>query len=134
MTIHIFAKNMWDMKKYMLICLALTMTLSFGACSSDDDAVTDYSYEELPAWLIPQAQKMAESHKGYTGDPTLISHISIATGIHGEKVYRIYSVLSSCIYCDLYDENGNNVAYQDVFGDKDIDSEGGWVIIFPRKK
>ena len=132
MTIHIFAKNMWDMKKYMLICLALMMTFCLSACSSDDDAVTDFSDEELPAWLIPQAQKMAESYKSFSGNPALLSHISVARGIHGEKVYHIYNILSSCIYCELYDENGNHVEYQDVFGDRDIESEGGWVIIFPK--
>lgn len=122
------------MKKYMLICLALMMTFCLCACSSDDDNIAQNEYDELPAWLLPEAQKMAEQFKNYEGDPTLLYSISRATGIHGETVYWIYRVYDSCIYCNLYDKDGNSVTYNDVFGEREILGDDAWKVIFPKKK
>ena len=122
------------MKKYISIFIALFLSFGLGACSSDDESIAQNDYDELPAWLIPEAQKMAEEFKNFEGDPTLLFSISRATGIHGETVYRIYRTFDSCIYCNLYDENGNQVDYFDVFGEKDTIGNEGWKIIFPKKK
>lgn len=122
------------MKKYISICIALFLAFGLCACSSDDDNITQNEYDELPAWLIPEAQKMAETFKNYEGDPTLFYSISRTTGIHGETVYHIYRAIDSCIYCNLYDENGNHVDFIDVFGKKDTIGDEGWKIIFPKTK
>jgi hypothetical protein len=119
------------MKKYISIFIALFLTFGLGACSSDDENTTVNEYDELPAWLIPEAQKMAEEFKNYEGDPTLLYRISRATGIHGETVYHIYRAFDSCMYCNLYDGDGNSVTYDDMFGKRD---DVGWKIIFPKKK
>ena len=124
------------MKKLVLLCMASFLTLGFLACSSDDDKATVFNYDELPAWLIPQAKGFAESHKDYDGDLAILYSISRATGIHGETVYRIYNVFDSCLMCNLYDEDGNPVSYADVFGEKgegDTIGDEGWVVIFPRR-
>ena len=124
------------MKKYISIWIALFMAFGLCACSSDEDSITEYEYDydELPAWLIPQAKELAESFKNYEGNPTLLHSISRNTGIHGEIVYHIYRAIDSCIYCNLYDENGNHVDYLDVFGKKDTIGDEGWKIIFPKTK
>ena len=122
------------MRKYISFFIALFLTFGLGACSSDDENITVNEYDELPAWLIPEAQKMAEDFKNFEGDPTLLYSINRATGIHGETVYHIYRAIDSCIYCNLYDENGNHVDFIDVFGKKDTIGDEGWKIIFPKTK
>ena len=120
------------MKKYILFCFALVLTLGYCACSSDDESVGKNGYDELPAWLVPQAEALAEEFKDYSGDPTLFYSISCATGIHGETVYRIYRAYDSCLMCNLYDDKGNPVDYVDVFGKRDTIGDEGWKIIFPK--
>jgi hypothetical protein len=122
------------MKKYILVCMALFLAISLGACSSDEENNVENDYDELPAWLIPQAKAAAERFKDFMGDFSLLFAIRCATGIHGEKVYHIYNACNSCYMCDLYDENGNNVDYTDVFGERDFRGDEGWIIIFPKKK
>ena len=46
------------MRKYISFFIALFLTFGLGACSSDDENITDNEYDELPAWLIPEAQKI----------------------------------------------------------------------------
>ena len=58
-------RKITDMKKYISFFIALFMTFGLGACSSDDENITDNEYDELPAWLIPEAQKMAEEFKNF---------------------------------------------------------------------
>ena len=122
------------MRKYISIWIALFLAFSLGACSSDEENIVQNEYDELPAWLIPEAQKLAETFKNYEGDPTLLYKISRATDIHGKTVYHIWRIYDSCIYCNLYDENGNHVDYLDVFGKKDTIGDEGWKIIFPKTK
>ena len=122
------------MKKLFLIFIASFLVLGFSACSSDEDEVTEYSYDELPAWLIPQAKEVAESFNNVEGDLALFYSISRATGIHGETVYHIYRIYDSCVWCNLYDKNGNQVSYADVFGEKTTIGDEGWVIVFPKKR
>ena len=123
------------MKK--IICIALFFALILGACSNDDENSTVNDYDELPAWLISQAKNLEESFKNYSGDPSLLYSISRTTGIHGETVYRIYRIYDSCLFCNLYDENGKHVDYTDVFGEikeGDVIGGEGWIIVFPKKK
>ena len=122
------------MKKFFFLFIASFLVLGFFACSSAEDETTEYSYEELPAWLIPQAKEMAESFKNVEGDPALFFSISRATGIHGETVYHIYRAYDSCLMCNLYDKNGNKVSYADVFGEKTTVGDEGRVIVFPKKR
>jgi len=120
-----------------IIGIALFFALSLGACSNDDENSKVNDYDELPVWLISQAKNMAESFKNYDGDPSLLYSISCTTGIHGETVYRVYRAYDSCLFCNLYDENGNHVDYTDVFGEikeGDVIGGEGWIIIFPKKK
>ena len=123
------------MKKY--ICIALLFAMILGACSNDDENSTANDYDDLPAWLIPQAKDLEACFKNYSGNPSLLYSISRATGIHGETVYRIYRAVDSCSFCNLYDENGNHVDYTDVFGEikeGDVIGDEGWIVVFPKKK
>jgi len=122
------------MKKLFVLCFASFLVLGFLACSSDEEQTTVYDYDELPAWLVPQAKEMMESFKNFEGDPSLLYGINRTTGIHGEKVYHIYRIYDSCWMCNLYDENGNSVDYTDVFGDIDDLRSENWVLIFPKVK
>lgn len=125
--------NRLDMKKGILVCIALVMALGLGACSSDDESNQVDEYSELPAWLVPQAKALEAQYKDWSGDPSLYYSIRRATGIHGETVYHIYRAFDSCLLCDLYDENGNSVDYIDVFGERQYVGDEGWVVIFPKK-
>ena len=40
----------------------------------------------------------------------------------------------NCLWCNLYDEKGNQVDYIDVFGERDHRGDEGWVVLFPREK
>ena len=122
------------MKKLFVLCFASFLALGFLACSSDEEQATVYDYDELPAWLVPQAKEMLESYKDFEGDPSLLYSIKRTTGIHGETVYQIHRSYDSCLMCNLYDENGNPVVYADVFGDKDVVGNENWVVIFPKVK
>lgn len=122
------------MKRILFVCIASFLALGFLACSSDEDSVTVNEYDELPAWLIPQAKELTESFKNFDGDPSLLYSISRATGIHGETVYHIYRAYDSCLMCNLYDKNGNPVSYEDVFGNRETIGDEGWVVIFPKKR
>ena len=122
------------MKRFIFVSIALFIAFSFTACSNDDENVVMNENDEMPAWLLPKAEALAESFKDIKGDPALFYSISRATGIHGETVYRIYRVWDSCQYCNLYDEKGNHVDYVDVFGKRDIVGSEGWVVIFPKAK
>ena len=51
------------MKKFILSCFALVLTLGYCACSSDDESVRKNGYDELPVWLVPQAEALAEEFK-----------------------------------------------------------------------
>ena len=120
------------MKKILYICLASFLALGFLSCSNDEEESIVNDYDELPAWLIPQAKELAESFKNVEGDPRLYYNISRTTGIHGETVYHIYRVWDSCLMCNLYDTWGNPVSYGDVFGKRDTIGNEGWVVIFPK--
>ena len=55
----------------------------------------------------------------------------------GETVYHIYRAYDSCLFCNLYDENGNHVDYTDIFGEikeGSVIGGEGWIIVFPKKK
>ena len=119
-------------KLIFFLPLFLAMMLGVTGCSSDDESVRKNGYDELPAWLVPQAEALAEEFKDCLGDPTLFYSISCATGIHGETVYRIYRAYDSCLMCNLYDDKGNPVDYVDVFGKRDTIGDEGWKIIFPK--
>ena len=106
------------MKKFLRVCFVSFLALGFLACSDDEDKATVNDYDELPAWLVPQAKELAESFKDFEGDPSFLYSISRATGIHGETVYHIYRAWDSCLMCNLYDEDGNPVVYADVFGER----------------
>ena len=108
------------------------LTTLTGNSSSDEDQTFMYDYDELPAWLVPQAQKMVEEFKGIDIDPSLLFGIRRATGIHGETVYHIWRAYDSCWMCNLYDVNGNPIAYADAFGENDVIGNEGWVVIFPK--
>lgn len=82
------------MKRILLVCLASFLALGFFACSSDEENTAVSEYDELPAWLIPQAIELTESFKNFDGDPSLLYSISRATGIHGETVYHISYALT----------------------------------------
>ena len=39
------------------------MMLGVTGCSSDDESVRKNGYDELPVWLVPQAEALAEEFK-----------------------------------------------------------------------
>lgn len=122
------------MKKLFCVCFVSFLALGFLACSRDEENTIVNEYDELPAWLIPQAKELEESFKNFDGDPSLLYNISRATGVHGETVYHIYRIYDSCLMCNLYDKNGNLVSYADVFGDRETIGDEGWIVIFPKKR
>ena len=132
--IYIIAFFICFMKKLSVLCSVLFLTLGFLACSSDEDQTKVYNYDELPAWLVPQAQEMTEEFKGIDMDPSLLFGISRATGVHGETVYHIWRAYDSCWMCNLYDEKGNSIDYADAFGEDVVAGNEGWVVIFPKTK
>lgn len=111
----------------------------FVACSSDDEVASDKGYSDLPVWMQPRVEQLEKLLFGDYGasreNPSLFYGVYMATGIHGETVYRVYNSFSNCLMCELYDEKGNSVAYVDVFGSiglGDTMGDEGWVLVYPK--
>ena len=91
------------------------LLLSFLSCDKKD-LIT--GPEEFPAWLQLKIEELVT--------PFSICNITDVTIIeyNGKKYYHIYAGLWSCMYCQLFDEQGNR---------PDWDSKG-WEDFFAKMK
>lgn len=99
----------------LILCATIILMISFLSCDKKD---TITGPEEFPAWLQLKIAELVT--------PFSICNITDVTIIeyNGKKYYNIYAGLWSCVYCQLFDEQGNR---------PDWDSKG-WEDFFTKKK
>ena len=122
------------MKKNLCIILGVLLSLGmFCACSNSDEstevmagnggflnAEVEYvDLESLPGWLISwissieekrgqEKSVFREGHKEWGDNPQLFRGVCA-----GSVFYFIYNHLNSCIFCDSYYENGEQLDFHD---------------------
>ena len=122
------------MKKNLCIILGVLLSLGmFCACSNSDEstevmagnggflnAEVEYvDLESLPGWLISWISSIEEKrgqeksvfrkgHKEWGDNPQLFRGVCA-----GSVFYFIYNHLNSCIFCDSYYENGEQLDFHD---------------------
>ena len=123
-----------NMKKNLCIILGVLLSLGmFCACSNSDEstevmagnggflnAEVEYvDLESLPGWLISwissieekrgqEKSVFREGHKEWGDNPQLFRG-----DCAGSVFYCIYNHLNSCIFCDSYYENGEQLDFHD---------------------
>ena len=122
------------MKKNLCIILGVLLSLGmFCACSNSDEstevmagnggflnAEVEYvDLESLPGWLISwissieekrgqEKSVFREGHKEWGDNPQLFRGVCA-----GSVFYCIYNHLNSCVFCDSYYENGEQLDFHD---------------------
>ena len=125
------------MKKKLLFIMSFLLSLGmFCACSNSDeltevmagnenslnleDAEVEYvDLESLPEWLISWISSLEEKrgqeksvfregHKEWGDNPQLFRGVCA-----GSVFYCIYNHLNSCVFCDSYYENGEQLDFHD---------------------
>ena len=122
------------MKKNLCIILGVLLSLGmFCACSNSDEstevmagnggflnAEVEYvDLESLPGWLISWISSIEEKrgqeksvfrkgHKEWGDNPQLFRGVCA-----GSVFYFIYNHLNSCVFCDSYYENGEQLDFHD---------------------
>ena len=122
------------MKKNLCIILGVLLSLGmFCACSNSDEstevmagnggflnAEVEYvDLESLPGWLISWISSIEEKrgqeksvfrkgHKEWGDNPQLFRGVCA-----GSVFYCIYNHLNSCVFCDSYYENGEQLDFHD---------------------
>ena len=122
------------MKKNLCIILGVLLSLGmFSACSNSDEstevmagnggflnAEVEYvDLESLPGWLISwissieekrgqEKSVFREGHKEWGDNPQLFRGVCA-----GSVFYCIYNHLNSCVFCDSYYENGEQLDFHD---------------------
>ena len=83
--------------KRILYLLSLIMMLSVFACDKKETTDTN----QLPVWLKQKITELVPDQK--------LCEITTVTVIelHGKRFYHVYCGIWSCMYCHLFDENGN---------------------------
>ncbi|HZK94271.1 MAG TPA: hypothetical protein VFC67_08695 [Prolixibacteraceae bacterium] len=99
----------------LIFFTGIFLLLNFLSCDKKD---TITGPDELPVWLQLKITELVT--------PNGICNITDVTIIeyNGKKYYHIYAGLWSCVYCQLFDEQGNR---------PDWDSKG-WEDFFAKEK
>ena len=121
------------MKKFCILMSVLLSLGMFSACSNSDEstevmagnggflnAEVEYvDLESLPGWLISWISSIEEKrgqeksvfrkgHKEWGDNPQLFRGVCA-----GSVFYCIYNHLNSCVFCDSYYENGEQLDFHD---------------------
>jgi len=137
--------NKCKLLKPMLSCLLLFLFIQCSKNKEEKDSYTFYSTEwlksspkvnvnkkDLPEWLVKRINE-------YDKFVAPVDCIKFFRGNwNNETVYYIYSVLNSCIFCELYYENGNKVELyfsedpdlSDKLSNDFFEKSKSWVILY----
>ena len=99
------------------LILLLYFSALFGFLSCDKKEIVE-SPEQFPVWLQEKISELVT--------PSNICNITDVTIIqyNGKKYYHIYAGLWSCMYCELFDEQGNRPVWDGK----------GWGDFYTKKK
>ena len=85
------------MKRLIIPALILLFLIS---CQKEETPIS-----EVPDWFLPQIEKLEKSGECYGCTITKISY-------NNKIYYYLYCGYWSCIYCNLFDENGKLVEWE----------------------
>jgi len=87
-----------------IVILSFFLSLMFLGCHKDI-AVEPFNYnKDTPDWLKAKISLMSNDSSSFYTQTKVYRYIW-----HNEFIYHISIPLSSCVYCELYDQNGNKV-------------------------
>jgi len=85
-----------------VISITLLLLFSITACHKEDTSVS----EEFPEWLQAKITELVpDQNLCKITDVTIIE-------FKGEKYFHVYCGIWSCMYCQLFDKNGNRPAWE----------------------
>jgi hypothetical protein len=88
--------------KHLFLIACLLLLASIFSCTKEKPDKT----EQLPKWLQAKITELIPDQKScWITDVTIIEY-------KGERYYYVYCGLWSCMYCQLFDENGNRPAWE----------------------
>ena len=88
------------MKNIYLITFLL---LLFFSCKKEETTTN----KDIPNWLLPKIESLENSGQCYSCSVTRITFES-------EYYYHLYCGLWSCVYCQVYDKNGELVDWSNT--------------------
>lgn len=105
------------LKSKLLVMSLLMMLVGLVGCSSDDNVTAEdmmppmknatvelVPKEDLPVWLSEKVERLEVQ-------PSLVAYI-YQSSWRGETVFWIWSSFSSCVICDIYTTEGENVTFE----------------------
>ena len=109
--------------KFIIISIVSLFLLVTVGCSNDKDNFTVNTEEEflneivnapqnivpkeeLPEWLSDYIEKLSDT-------PPELSKLKVYMGIwKGTSVFFIYNMVNSCLFCDVFYEDGNRIEWE----------------------
>ena len=90
--------------KRLILFAGILVLLSLSACKKDKEATVN---DQFPEWLQLKIDELIP-------DQNLCKITTITTiEFNGKKYYHIYCGIWSCMYCQLFDENGNRPVWEE---------------------
>ena len=79
----------------------IVLFIGIGSCKKDENAVSD----QIPQWLQAKVTEL-------TSEFNLCNYTNVEIiEYRGEHYYNINCALWNCIYCYIYDKNGNRLIW-----------------------
>jgi hypothetical protein len=100
--------------KRLPVFILILLLIGLGSCKKDEISTSD----QFPAWLQAKITELVpEQNLCEITEVTIIEY-------NGAKYYHIYCEIWSCMYCQLFDGNGNRPNWD----------ENGWNNFFAKQK
>ena len=116
--------------KILWIVSFLALIFFLNSCSSGSYSETYNFNESTPEWLKEKIDSISNASGNYY-DLTKVYRYDWKESF----IYYFYIPVSSCMYCELYDENGNKItAVNDSLLQNTLKTRDGEVLIWVNKK
>ena len=113
-----------------LFILALIFFLIGSSCSASNSSETYNSNEDTPVWLSEMIDSIS-SASGHYNDLTKVYRYNWNKSF----IYFFSNPLSSCVYCELYDQSGKKMtAANDTLLQYTLKTRDGEILIWENRK
>jgi hypothetical protein len=125
-----YLKRGTEMLKKIIIVFALFLALVLLRCSMDRGSETFKLEKDTPVWLEEKINTIS-NFTGHYYDWTRVYRYEW----NNSFIYLFSVPASSCMYCELYDQDGNKVtAFNDSLLQDILQTRKGEVLIWENKK